>query len=77
VTIQSPLGLYPRPVDRAGDMRILRPLPCEECGRVSRDGERGWRAYLTADEDEPAEAVVHCPGCAEREFGADWPRRDA
>jgi hypothetical protein len=28
-------------------------LQCEECRRVSRENERGWRAYLTTDEDEP------------------------
>ena len=32
---------------------------------------RGWKAYLTTDEDEPAEAVVYCPECAEREFGVN------
>jgi hypothetical protein len=69
VTIQSPLGLYPRPVDGAGDVRSLRRLECVECGRVSDDNERGWRAHLTTDEDEPAEAVVYCPECDEREFG--------
>ena len=30
---------------------------------------RGWRAYLTTDEDDPAVAIVYCPECAEREFG--------
>jgi hypothetical protein len=43
-------------------------LTCVECGREQDDGGRGWRAYLTVDEDEPAEAVVFCPECAEREF---------
>jgi hypothetical protein len=43
---------------------------CVECVREPREGERGWRAYLTTDEDEPAKAVVYCPMCAEREFGA-------
>jgi DNA-directed RNA polymerase subunit RPC12/RpoP len=42
---------------------------CVECGREKSAGERGWKAYLTADEEEPAEAVVYCPECAEREFG--------
>ena len=28
----------------------------------------GWRAYLTTDETEPAEAVVYCPERAAREF---------
>ena len=34
-------------------------------------GARGWRAYLTTDEDEPAEAVVYCSECAELEFGVN------
>jgi hypothetical protein len=41
---------------------------CVECGVSSRSAERGWKAYLTTDEDEPAEAVVYCPECDEREF---------
>jgi hypothetical protein len=36
-------------------------LVCVECGREQAVGERGWRAFLTVDEDEPAEAVVYCP----------------
>lgn len=39
-----------------------------ECGRVARENERGWRAHLTDDEDEPAEVVVYCPDCDSREF---------
>ena len=45
-----------------------------ECGREQLASERGWRAYVTvddADEEEPVEAVVYCPDCAEREFGPD------
>jgi hypothetical protein len=34
-------------------------LTCAECGRHQDAGERGWRAYLTTDEDEPAEAIVY------------------
>lgn len=34
-------------------------------------GERGWRAYLTTDKDEPAEAVVYCLECAERDLSAE------
>jgi hypothetical protein len=30
---------------------------------------RGWKAYLTVDEDEPVEAVVYCAECSDREFG--------
>jgi hypothetical protein len=54
-----------------------RPLVCVECRREQRHGERGWRSNLTTDRDEPdykpAEAIVYCPDCAEREFGP--PRR--
>ena len=47
------------------------PLRCVECGRVqTAPVARGWRAYLTVDEDEPAEAIVYCPEYDEREFGA-------
>jgi ribosomal protein L44E len=45
-------------------------LKCVECGRQQADGKRGWRAYLTTDEEEPAEAVVYCPDCAAHEFAA-------
>jgi hypothetical protein len=40
-------------------------LQCAECGRVSRDGERGWTARLTIDD----EVVVYRPDCDQREFG--------
>jgi hypothetical protein len=39
-------------------------LQCAACGRVSRENERGWRAYVTDDEDEPAVVVVYCRRCA-------------
>jgi len=42
---------------------------CVECGREQPPGERGWRAYLTDEEDEPAYAVTYCPACAAKEFG--------
>jgi hypothetical protein len=35
---------------------------------VERTGGHGWNAYLTTDEDGPAEVVIYCIGCAEREF---------
>ena len=44
-------------------------LTCVECGRMQPAGARGWKAYLTTDEDEPAEVVSYCASCAEREFG--------
>src|SRR5215210_5893290 len=46
------------------DHYVLPDLTSEQIG-----DERGWRSYLTTDEEEPAEAVVYCPDCAEREFG--------
>ena len=44
------------------------PLVCVECGREQVADERGWRSYLTTDEEEPAEGLVYCPDCARREF---------
>lgn len=44
---------------------------CAECEAawLPADEER-WRAYLGDDDlDEPAEVVLYCPYCAEREFG--------
>jgi ribosomal protein S27AE len=43
-------------------------LQCAECGRVSREGERGWTAYLTAEDDGSEAVAVFCPDCGEREF---------
>ena len=38
-------------------------LVCIECGLATDRSERGWRSWLTAEEnDEPVEAVVCCPG---------------
>jgi len=44
---------------------------CVECSREPLEGLRGWRAYLTTDEDEPADTVVYCPTCAS---GSSEPR---
>lgn len=41
-------------------------LKCIECGRVSRENERGWIARPTYDDEE----VVYCSECDEREFAA-------
>jgi hypothetical protein len=51
-------------VDSAGDVRQVRSLECVECGRASRDDERGWTARLTDDD----QVVVYCPRCDKREF---------
>lgn len=42
-----------------------RTQKCAECGREQAAGERGWRAYLTDDD----EVAVFCPECSSREFG--------
>ena len=75
----------PRPVHRAGcavlpdrgASRALQRVSARNESRRLRHADsadrlrrRGWVAYLTTDEDEPAEAVVYCPECAYREFGA-------
>lgn len=57
--------IYGCHVDSAGDVRSVRSLECVECGRVSRDDERGWTARLTIDD----EVVVYRTECDEREFG--------
>jgi hypothetical protein len=40
-------------------------LACLECRLVSTGDASGWRAYLTFD----GQIGIHCPACAEREFG--------
>jgi hypothetical protein len=44
---------------------------CVECGATAGDNAKGWKAYLTDDEEEPAEAAIYCPDCAELEFSSD------
>jgi hypothetical protein len=45
-------------------------LVCIECGAATERFERGWRAWLTAEEnEEPVEVVVLCAACSEPEFG--------
>ena len=51
-------------------MSEFAEIVCVEFGREQAADERGWKAYLTTDEEEPAEAVVYCPECAEREFSS-------
>jgi len=43
-------------------------LQCCECGRVSREDERGWRASLTAEDDGSEDVAVYCPHCWHVEF---------
>ena len=53
---------------------VTRVPRCAECGaRWLPAGQARWRAYLGCDEypDEPAELVLLCVSCAEREFCDD------
>lgn len=40
-------------------------LICLECEKEAEEGARGWRAFLTIDD----EVATSCPQCAEAEFG--------
>jgi len=59
-------------IDRStmGDLPVpgtaTQPLICVECGQHWLLAYEVWRMYLT--DDNPAEAVIYCPGCATREF---------
>ena len=48
-------------------------LTCIECGAVSDDSARGWRAYVGGghEDDGPIEVGTFCPACSEREFEGD------
>jgi hypothetical protein len=48
---------------------VTYDLFCVECSSATNVCEPGWRGFLTDDEYEPAEIVILCPLCAEREFG--------
>jgi len=41
------------------------PLRCPECGAVSDQEARAWRAYL----DDEFQAATFCLDCAELDFG--------
>jgi hypothetical protein len=45
-------------LDRGGSLR------CVECGRTDRDSEKGWRAYLTVDD----QVATYCPECAREDL---------
>jgi hypothetical protein len=57
-TLRSPTG------DAERTPVYTNRLQCVECNRVSREGERGWAARLTVDD----EVVVYCPECDRREL---------
>jgi hypothetical protein len=58
--------------DFRGVSNKLAQLECVERGRLANRFERGWRAYLTPEDedepDQPVEVAVYCPACATLEF---------
>jgi hypothetical protein len=60
-------------VDVAGIGETEHVLECVECGLASTADARGWRAYLTVDD----QAVVFCSACAERELDSEEARSAA
>lgn len=46
-------------------------LACSECGDESDEHARGWRVYLTREDDNTELAVAFCPTCAATEFDQD------
>lgn len=40
-------------------------LVCVECRKEAEGHARGWRMYLTVDD----ETVPYCPECSRKEFG--------
>lgn len=46
-------------------------LFCDWCEAAAARTERGWRAYITADDNcEPSVSIL-CPDCAEQRTGED------
>ena len=56
-------------MNQANTTPALRPLSCIECERSWLVGSERWR--LKVSDEDPPEAVLYCPACAEREFGSD------
>jgi hypothetical protein len=54
----------------ASDAPSARGLECVECRRVSRDSERGWTAYVTAEDGGSEGVAILCDRGAEQEFGS-------
>ena len=46
-------------------MDVETILVCVECGEESEEDARGWRAFLTVDD----ELGTYCPDCTREEFG--------
>jgi hypothetical protein len=46
-------------------------LFCDHCQEATAHPERGWRAYMTPDQDGEPFLSVLCPACAEQRVGED------
>jgi hypothetical protein len=46
---------------------VVLTFVCVECGLRPEGDARGWRAFLTDDD----QAALYCRECAEREFGEE------
>ena len=46
---------------------LVRPLACQECEQQWADAHERWHLYVT--HSEPAQTLLYCPACANREFG--------
>jgi hypothetical protein len=56
----------------AASFETIARLRCLECGAVSDERARGWRAYVGGGyDDDPVEVGIFCPACSEREFLGD------
>ena len=58
---------------RAAPPSTAARLQCLECGAVSDEAARDWRAYLGGghEDDGPIEVGIYCPICSRREFEND------
>ena len=50
-------------------LRTTALVFCDRCDAATARFERGWRAYIGADEETSVTVVCHA--CAERDFGED------
>ena len=57
----------------AAALETATRLTCLECGAVSDESARGWRAYVGGghEDDGPVEVGTFCPACSRREFESD------
>jgi hypothetical protein len=52
-------------------LALAPALFCDHCEAATARTDRGWRAYITPDNDGEPFVTVLCPDCAERRAGED------